>query len=152
APTVIAATFGAADDFAIDGMVVAYWTNVDAQTGIATGLSVWTSAVGVKAVPTATATLDGLFAASDDGTRIVFSQAVTAIGPDLVLGTRAGTVLKTIAAAGNYTNCQPAVGFTKAIAFAQSCTGAAGTTATLRSVDTAAGTTVSTVGTGGVPG
>jgi hypothetical protein len=73
--SVIAAAYDVqADDVMVSGGAVAWWTGLDATTGVGT-INVWTKATGPKTALNA-ASQDGVFTATVDGSRIAYSVAV----------------------------------------------------------------------------
>jgi hypothetical protein len=137
---VISPGVGQADDFAISGKVVVYYTNVDQMTGIAASISTWSAATG-KLNQVATNGFDGLFDASEDGTYVAFSSAVTATTMTLsVRLTDASKAAVNFTTAAHTDNQNPGCGgfafFKKAIAVAQWCTTKTATTGPLATIDT----------------
>lgn len=93
-PIVIAAAYPfQTSDAMVRGGAVAWWTGLDATTGIGT-FNVWTQAGGAKTALNA-ASFNGMFAASEDGARVAFSVAATADASDIVLTDSATAVAVT---------------------------------------------------------
>ena len=140
--------------FEISGGAVAVWTGITG-TGAATlgTLNVWTRATGYKTAVATSSRPGSFFAASDDGSRIAFSQGIVVDADKLtsvpigVRDTAAGTnaVTLTDANAINFAadDCPPAMGFAGKVFFAQFCTGTDESATDARLVTVAAtGTTV----------
>ncbi len=155
APTKIA-DLGDADDFSISGGAVAVWTNID-DVGFGT-LGVWTRATGMKSNIATASGAGAFFEASEDGSRIAFTQNLALTAEEeltsLEIGVRDtsaasnAATLQGTTAAGNAFNfaaldCEPTMGFAGKVFFAQFCpgTGADATNAKLVTV-AADGTTV----------
>lgn len=78
-PTVIAATIDPQkDNVVVSGGAVAWWTGIDANTGVGT-INVWSKAAGAKTALNA-ASAAGVFAGSPDGSRVAYSVATNAQG------------------------------------------------------------------------
>lgn len=78
-PTVIAATIDPQNDnVVVSGSAVAWWTGIDANTGVGT-INVWSKAAGAKTALNA-ASAAGVFAGSSDGSRVAFSVAANPQG------------------------------------------------------------------------
>lgn len=132
-PTVIAATIDPQNDnVVVSGSAVAWWTNIDANTGAGT-INVWSKAAGAKTA-LATDSAAGVFTASSDGSRVAYSVATNAQGTqtDLwVTDTSAAAVVTNgifavadsinLASAGG--DCAPDMEFVGKKLFAAFCTG-----------------------------
>jgi hypothetical protein len=141
----IAAAFAQTDDAAVSGGAVAVWTGIG-MNGVGT-FNVWTKANGFKTV-TGSNSFDGIFAASTDGTRIVFSVNTPAAATSTSLAVTdssapTGTAVLTgnaalnLAAAqppmaGGNPSCSPDLGFSGAVLYAGYCTGTNAATTTGR--------------------
>jgi hypothetical protein len=134
--TVLAQTIAKTDSVLVQGNVVAFWTGVDANTGIG-AFHTYTSANGVKDGDTKS--VAGLFGASDDGSRIVYTTAATSTptmtltiaGADLSTPT---TVVANVGVGTSTKRCLPTFGFVGTRLLAAACTGTA-TTATVHAIE-----------------
>jgi len=135
APTKIA-ELGDDDDFVVSGGAVAVWTNID-ENGFGT-LGVWTRATGLKNDIATASGAGAFFVASEDGSRIAFTQGLALDGEEgltsLVVGVRdtnaavnAATLEGTTAAGNAFnfaaTSCEPSMSFAGKVFFAQFCAG-----------------------------
>jgi hypothetical protein len=140
APTVIEQAFDLdTANAALSGGVVGYWTAIDGTTGVST-FNIWTKAGGKKAALSTTA-LAGLFAGSEDGTRVAFSTGVAGMLSNIAVASTAtpGTITNLLAAgdrinlaaaqgaAGAPAACPPRMRFAKNNLVAAFCTGAVAT-------------------------
>ncbi len=132
APTKIA-DIGDNDDAVVSGGAVAIWTSISGRRGT---LNVWTRATGLK-TNVATDSVYGLFAASEDGTRIAFSQNATLNEEGTALQSTQVGIRDTDAASDAATltgttavnlvtqSCPPYWGFVGKVFIAAHCTGTA---------------------------
>ncbi len=137
APTKIA-DIGDNDDLLVNGGAVAVWTNIDAK-GFGT-LNVWTRATGLKTNVATGSGSGAFFRASEDGSRIAFTQNLAVDGSNKLVSLEVGVrdtsattnaaTLSGTTAAGNAFNyasaagdCAPSMGFAGKVFFAQFCTG-----------------------------
>lgn len=138
APEVIEAAFDLdTANASVSGGAVAYWTAIDAQTGLGT-MNLWTKAGGKKTALSATS-MTGLWGASEDGTRVAFtvgaggtdltvvnSATATAATSTGILPAGAANKINLAAGMGNTPTCVPRLRFAKKNLIAAFC---AGTTA-----------------------
>lgn len=117
------------DPAGVSGAVVGWWKTVDAN-GIGT-FNMWTKAVGAKTA-VATGSVSGVFAGSDDGSKVAFSVNGTQTSTDLaVTSTSAPSATAVLAGTTNTgtglnlaaQNCQPDVGFVGKRLFTAHCPG-----------------------------
>jgi len=126
AVTVLKANIGDSDNAYVSGGAVAFYTGT--VSNVATSVSVWTKANGIKTVTTPTR--QGLFAANQDGTLVAFSANATATSTDVVLTTSAAPSAASPAlTTDNAVNlaalakCSPQIGFAGSVLVGSYCTG-----------------------------
>lgn len=126
AVTVLKTAIADSDNAYVSGGAVAFYTGT--VSNVATSVSVWTKANGIKTVNTPTR--QGLFAANQDGTLVAFSANATATSTDVVLTTSAAPSAASPAlTTDNAVNlaalagCSPQIGFAGSVLVGSYCTG-----------------------------
>ncbi len=152
APVVLATGLAATDSAVVNGGAVAWFTGKSATTNLFAATHVWTKTYGQKDITTGS---HGIFAASEDGTRLAIEVGSTDdLSAQIAITDAAAPVIAAPALSGANAvnlqafaadNCAPQLGFAANVFIGAFCTGTVSTTVNARLVTVGAADATATL-------